>query len=264
MYERFLHNIINGLYFSDYSGRWYWVGIKWKYREKLIWFKFASCSWIMPKQGAEFKWVQSVRIRDTTRPRKAGGSSSQSGTASGCWTRCAPWSCWSTVTTGPVPTSSSSYELSMRTASFTCRSGWPRRALEGSDERPDARQPDAARRDALPHVSAGLRHIHECGMIHLDIKPANLLITQEGLSWVRLVLVSTWFTSIVCDLQEVSILYLLQSDVASVSIRTTWRTWSSPSTPPPRTTWRTDPRGSWTIAASGCALRGSLKHLVGQ
>jgi serine/threonine protein kinase len=31
-------------------------------------------------------------------------------------------------------------------------------------------------------VSAGLRHIHECGMIHLDIKPANLLITQEGLS----------------------------------------------------------------------------------
>jgi serine/threonine protein kinase len=30
-------------------------------------------------------------------------------------------------------------------------------------------------------VSAGLRHIHECGMIHLDIKPANLLITQGGL-----------------------------------------------------------------------------------
>jgi membrane-associated tyrosine/threonine-specific cdc2-inhibitory kinase len=30
-------------------------------------------------------------------------------------------------------------------------------------------------------VTAGLRHIHECGMVHLDIKPANLLISDTGL-----------------------------------------------------------------------------------
>ena len=29
-------------------------------------------------------------------------------------------------------------------------------------------------------VAAGLDHIHACGIVHLDVKPANLLITQEG------------------------------------------------------------------------------------
>ena len=29
-------------------------------------------------------------------------------------------------------------------------------------------------------VCAGLQHIHSCGMVHLDIKPANLLITESG------------------------------------------------------------------------------------
>jgi mitosis inhibitor protein kinase SWE1 len=29
-------------------------------------------------------------------------------------------------------------------------------------------------------VCAGLQHIHDCGYVHLDIKPANLLITGAG------------------------------------------------------------------------------------
>lgn len=29
-------------------------------------------------------------------------------------------------------------------------------------------------------VTEGLHHIHDCGMVHLDIKPANLLITEQG------------------------------------------------------------------------------------
>ena len=29
-------------------------------------------------------------------------------------------------------------------------------------------------------VAAGLRHIHDKGVVHLDIKPANLLISAEG------------------------------------------------------------------------------------
>ena len=29
-------------------------------------------------------------------------------------------------------------------------------------------------------VAAGLAHIHGCGIVHLDVKPANLLISQEG------------------------------------------------------------------------------------
>jgi len=29
-------------------------------------------------------------------------------------------------------------------------------------------------------VSAGLAHIHGCGIVHLDVKPANLLISQAG------------------------------------------------------------------------------------
>jgi serine/threonine protein kinase len=32
----------------------------------------------------------------------------------------------------------------------------------------------------LHDVSCGLAHIHKCGMVHLDIKPANLLITING------------------------------------------------------------------------------------
>jgi hypothetical protein len=30
-------------------------------------------------------------------------------------------------------------------------------------------------------VASGLQHIHRCGMVHLDIKPANLLITEDGI-----------------------------------------------------------------------------------
>lgn len=32
----------------------------------------------------------------------------------------------------------------------------------------------------LHDVSSGLHHIHNCGIVHLDIKPANLLITDSG------------------------------------------------------------------------------------
>jgi tRNA A-37 threonylcarbamoyl transferase component Bud32 len=47
----------------------------------------------------------------------------------------------------------------------------------------------AARKEVIPtntlwhvihDVSAGLAHIHECGIVHLDIKPANILINNEG------------------------------------------------------------------------------------
>jgi hypothetical protein len=30
-------------------------------------------------------------------------------------------------------------------------------------------------------VATGLRHIHQCGMVHLDIKPANILIAEDGI-----------------------------------------------------------------------------------
>lgn len=44
----------------------------------------------------------------------------------------------------------------------------------------DALVPDSAVWQVVHDVTAGLHHIHSCGMVHLDIKPANLLITAEG------------------------------------------------------------------------------------
>lgn len=40
--------------------------------------------------------------------------------------------------------------------------------------------PDNTLWHVVHDVTAGLRHVHECGMVHLDIKPANLLITEHG------------------------------------------------------------------------------------
>ncbi len=44
----------------------------------------------------------------------------------------------------------------------------------------DALVPDSTVWQVVHDVTAGLHHIHACGMVHLDIKPANLLITAQG------------------------------------------------------------------------------------
>lgn len=41
--------------------------------------------------------------------------------------------------------------------------------------------PDATLWHVVHDVASGLRHIHSCGLVHLDIKPANLLISDDGL-----------------------------------------------------------------------------------
>ncbi len=41
--------------------------------------------------------------------------------------------------------------------------------------------PDSTVWHVLHDVSSGLAHIHACGMVHLDIKPANLLVTHSGI-----------------------------------------------------------------------------------
>jgi len=40
--------------------------------------------------------------------------------------------------------------------------------------------PDSTIWRILHNVACGLEHIHACGLVHLDIKPANLLIAQSG------------------------------------------------------------------------------------
>ena len=44
----------------------------------------------------------------------------------------------------------------------------------------DALVPDNTVWQVVHDVTSGLHHIHACGMVHLDIKPANLLITAQG------------------------------------------------------------------------------------
>lgn len=43
------------------------------------------------------------------------------------------------------------------------------------------RVPDNTVWHVLHDVSAGLHHIHSCGMVHLDVKPANLLLAEGGI-----------------------------------------------------------------------------------
>lgn len=42
--------------------------------------------------------------------------------------------------------------------------------------------PEAAVWQVLHDVGQALRHVHATGLVHLDVKPANLLIGDEGIN----------------------------------------------------------------------------------
>lgn len=60
------------------------------------------------------------------------------------------------------------------------RRGLSNSTISATVEAGGALVPDNTIWHVVHDVAAGLRHIHRCGMVHLDIKPANLLITEQG------------------------------------------------------------------------------------